>query len=62
MASEQFSSECVWRSEDGHSQVVHTDALQFLQALPPDSVDCVWTDPPYLLSNDGVTCVAGGRE
>ncbi len=22
-------------------------------------VDCIWTDPPYLLSNDGITCVAG---
>jgi hypothetical protein len=30
-----------------------------MQALPPGSVDCIWTDPPYLLSNDGITCVAG---
>ena len=22
-------------------------------------MDCIWTDPPYLLSNDGITCVAG---
>ena len=27
--------------------------------MPDESVDCVWTDPPYLLSNGGVTCVAG---
>jgi site-specific DNA-methyltransferase (adenine-specific) len=27
--------------------------------LPRDSIDCIWTDPPYLLSNDGITCVAG---
>ena len=24
-------------------------------------MDCIWTDPPYLLSNDGITCVAGQR-
>ena len=23
-----------------------------------DSVDCIWTDPPYLLSNDGIPSVA----
>ena len=27
--------------------------------MPDNSVDCVWTDPPYFLSNDGITCVAG---
>jgi site-specific DNA-methyltransferase (adenine-specific) len=30
-----------------------------MDSLPSDSVDCIWTDPPYLLSNDGITCVAG---
>lgn len=30
-----------------------------METIPDDSVDCVWTDPPYLLSNDGITCVAG---
>lgn len=33
--------------------------MDFLDSLDEDSIDCVWTDPPYLLSNDGVTCVAG---
>ena len=32
-----------------------------MATIPPDSIDCIWTDPPYLLSNDGVTCVAGKR-
>ena len=35
------------------------DALEILKELPDNSVDCVWTDPPYNLSNDGITCVAG---
>lgn len=35
------------------------DALELLKEVPDESVDCVWTDPPYFLSNDGFTCVAG---
>lgn len=30
-----------------------------MDAIPDDCVDCIWTDPPYLLSNDGITCVGG---
>jgi site-specific DNA-methyltransferase (adenine-specific) len=51
----------VWRSADGNSSIYQGDALDFLAALPTESVDCIWTDPPYLLSNGGVTCVAGRR-
>ena len=50
-----------WVSSDEVSEVYHDDAVSFLNSLDPDSVDCIWTDPPYLLSNDGVTCVAGKR-
>jgi len=49
----------VWKSEDGHSRLYSGDSLEWLNSLPDDSVDCIWTDPPYLLSNDGITCVAG---
>lgn len=30
-----------------------------MATLPEASLDCIWTDPPYNLSNDGITCVAG---
>jgi len=30
-----------------------------MAAMPAESIDCVWTDPPYNLSNDGITCIAG---
>jgi site-specific DNA-methyltransferase (adenine-specific) len=49
----------VWKSKDGHSRLYSGDSLEWLNSLPEDSVDCIWTDPPYLLSNDGITCVAG---
>jgi len=39
----------------------HTDALTFLSSLPPNSVDMIFADPPYNLSNGGFTCHAGRR-
>ncbi|MCP5144322.1 MAG: site-specific DNA-methyltransferase [Gammaproteobacteria bacterium] len=33
-----------------------------MATLPDASFDCIWTDPPYLLSNGGTTCVAGKRK
>jgi site-specific DNA-methyltransferase (adenine-specific) len=48
-----------WESESQLDRLYLGDSLQFLDSLEPESVDCVWTDPPYLLSNDGMTCVAG---
>jgi site-specific DNA-methyltransferase (adenine-specific) len=46
-------------SEIGQSQIRVAIAFDFLASFPENSVDCIWTDPPYLLSNDGMTCVAG---
>ena len=35
------------------------DAVSVLETIPPLSVDMVFADPPYFLSNDGITCHAG---
>jgi site-specific DNA-methyltransferase (adenine-specific) len=48
-----------WQSEDGASRLYRGDSFGVLRTLPDESVDCVWTDPPYLLSNDGITCASG---
>ena len=48
-----------WASADDRAALYLGDALELLARVPDESVDCVWTDPPYLLSNDGITCVAG---
>ena len=53
------NSHVVWKDHDGKSQLHNADCLEFMESLPADSIDCIWTDPPYLLSNDGITCVAG---
>jgi site-specific DNA-methyltransferase (adenine-specific) len=49
----------VWKSEDNKSKLYSGESLEWLGSLPEGSVDCIWTDPPYLLSNDGITCIAG---
>ncbi|MDD1663562.1 MAG: hypothetical protein LUQ60_07445 [Methanomicrobiales archaeon] len=37
------------------------DSVEFLSTLPDDSVDLIFADPPYRLSNGGFTCHAGRR-
>ena len=48
-----------WQSRDGHSRLYRGDRLTLREQLPANSIDCIWTDPPYHLSNDGITCVSG---
>ncbi len=35
------------------------DCLELLPQIEPETFDMVFADPPYLLSNDGITCHAG---
>ena len=35
------------------------DSFSVLEKLEPESIDMVFADPPYFLSNDGITCHAG---
>ena len=37
------------------------DAIDVLKCLKKESVDLIFADPPYKLSNDGFTCHAGKR-
>lgn len=39
----------------------HDDCLSVLANLPENSVDMIFADPPYNLSNDGFTCQSGKR-
>lgn len=40
-------------------KIIHGDALSELSKLNPDSVDFIFADPPYFLSNDGFTVQSG---
>jgi site-specific DNA-methyltransferase (adenine-specific) len=37
----------------------HENSIKILNELPADSVDMIFADPPYLLSNGGFTCDSG---
>jgi site-specific DNA-methyltransferase (adenine-specific) len=41
--------------------VIQADALDFLPRLAAGSVDLIFADPPYFLSNNGTTCRSGRR-
>ena len=40
-------------------QLINRQAIDALGTFPENHFDCIWTDPPYLLSNGGITCHAG---
>jgi site-specific DNA-methyltransferase (adenine-specific) len=42
-----------------HLRLYHGDCLDLLAQIPESSVDLVFADPPYFLSNGGITCHAG---
>jgi site-specific DNA-methyltransferase (adenine-specific) len=42
-----------------HLKIFQGDCLDLLAQIPESSVDLVFADPPYFLSNGGITCHAG---
>jgi site-specific DNA-methyltransferase (adenine-specific) len=44
--------------EDGFT-LYHGDALNILNQIENNKYDLIFVDPPYFLSNDGVTCKSG---
>ena len=39
--------------------IFNGDCLEILRSFPADSIDMIFADPPYMLSNDGFTCRNG---
>ncbi|MCX8124481.1 MAG: DNA methyltransferase [Spirochaetes bacterium] len=37
------------------------DAIEIMKKIPDETIDMIFADPPYNLSNDGFTCHAGKR-
>ena len=50
-----------WRSPDERARLIQGDSLEVLAQLPEHSVDVIFADPPYFLSNGGMTCKNGKR-
>lgn len=47
--------------ENGRYALYQADCLDLMPRLPHGSVDMIFADPPYFLSNGGITCKAGKR-
>src|SRR5437016_5947528 len=71
-AGPKFADEVLWESEMPHDAPVpffedaahgirlyRGDALELLQRAKDAYFDLIFADPPYFLSNDGITCHAG---
>jgi site-specific DNA-methyltransferase (adenine-specific) len=54
-----LKSRLVFNDEKHHLRLFHGDCLEILPAIPESSVDLIFADPPYFLSNGGITCHAG---
>lgn len=50
-----------WKSPEGSVTLLHGDSLSALNSMPEESVDVIFADPPYFLSNGGTTCQNGKR-
>ena len=42
-------------------RLYHGDVIETLNTIPEESIDLIFADPPYNLSNGGFTCHAGKR-
>jgi site-specific DNA-methyltransferase (adenine-specific) len=49
------------RHRGADHRLIQGDSLEVLARLPEASVDLIFADPPYLLSNGGTTCSSGRR-
>jgi site-specific DNA-methyltransferase (adenine-specific) len=48
-----------YENKEQFIKLFHGDCLTILPQLPRNSIDMIFADPPYFLSNGGITCHAG---
>ncbi|OGW83592.1 MAG: DNA methyltransferase [Omnitrophica bacterium RIFCSPLOWO2_01_FULL_45_10] len=50
-----------YTNKDTSCVLYNADSLNVMDSIPPNSIDMIFADPPYFLSNGGITCHAGKR-
>lgn len=50
-----------YTTKDDKCTLFKADCLNILDLIPQDSIDMIFADPPYFLSNGGMSCHAGRR-
>ena len=44
---------------DEYFTLYHADSIKFMNSMPEESVEMIFADPPYMLSNGGITVKSG---
>jgi site-specific DNA-methyltransferase (adenine-specific) len=62
-SSEYSPNSCVFRNDEAGVWLYHSNCIEFMDMLigryPEGKFDMIFADPPYFLSNGGITCHAG---
>ena len=45
--------------ENSFAKIIEGDSFIILKKIKEESIDMIFADPPYFLSNDGITCKSG---
>lgn len=45
--------------ENTNYQLLHGDSIELMSKIQKESIDMIFADPPYFLSNNGITCKSG---
>jgi site-specific DNA-methyltransferase (adenine-specific) len=45
--------------EENLNTIIHGNCLEVMERMPSESFDMIFADPPYFLSNGGITCKNG---
>ena len=45
--------------EENLNTIIHGNCLEIMERMPSESFDMIFADPPYFLSNGGITCKNG---
>jgi len=57
----QIQHKPFFTNQDGTFVLFHANSLDLMDRLPKGSVNLIFADPPYFLSNGGMTCQSGKR-
>lgn len=55
----KIANDLFFTNDDGSFSLYKGDCRHILARMPQESVDLIFADPPYFLSNGGITCQSG---
>ena len=54
-----FEEKVFFHDKESTSFLIKDDTFNFLKEMKEESIDMIFADPPYFLSNDGISCSGG---